>query len=56
MSNKNPYTLSFGRIPNEYISRDVLISDILDSLHNDMVDDQAFKLTGIRGTGKTGAQ
>ena len=53
MSNKNPYTLSFGRIPNEYISRDVLISDILDSLHNDMVDDQAFKLTGIRGTGKT---
>ena len=53
MSNRNPYTLGFGRIPNEYINRDILISDILDALNNDMVDDQAFKLTGIRGTGKT---
>lgn len=30
MNNRNPYTLSFGRIPNEYISRDIIISDILD--------------------------
>lgn len=53
MNKGNPYTLGFGRIPNEYISRDVLISDIIEALNNDMVDDQAFKLTGIRGTGKT---
>ena len=53
MTSKNPYTLNFGRIPNEYISRDLIISEILDAINSDIVDEQAFKLTGIRGTGKT---
>ncbi len=50
---KNPYAISFGRIPNQYISRDILIEDVLDELNSDIVDEQAFKITGVRGTGKT---
>ena len=53
MSKRNPYTISFGRIPNQYISRTVLIDNIIESLESDQVEEQAFKLTGIRGTGKT---
>ena len=53
MSERNPYTLNFGKIPKCYISRDVLIDEIIDNLCADSPDDQAFKLTGIRGTGKT---
>lgn len=52
-SQKNPYAISFGRIPNQYIRRDLLIYDILEELESDIVREQAFKLTGIRGTGKT---
>ena len=53
MTGRNPYAISFGRIPNQYIRRDVLIYDILDMLMAEPVMEQAFKLTGIRGTGKT---
>ena len=50
---RSPYSISFGRIPNQYISRSLLIEDIIDILNADPVEEQAFKLTGIRGTGKT---
>lgn len=50
---RSPYSISFGRIPNQYISRSLLIEDIIDILNAEPVDEQAFKLTGIRGTGKT---
>ena len=53
MADKNPYTTSFGRIPKQYISRDALIDNIIDIIDSDIVTEQAFKLTGIRGTGKT---
>ncbi len=53
MSARNPYAISFGRIPNQYISRSLLIDDIIDTLNSDIVEEQAFKITGIRGTGKT---
>ncbi|SDA62111.1 hypothetical protein SAMN02910275_01658 [Butyrivibrio sp. INlla18] len=53
MSTRNPYAISFGRIPNQYISRSLLIDDIIDTLNSDIVEEQAFKITGIRGTGKT---
>lgn len=45
--------ISFGRIPTQYISRRVLISDIIDALESDIIEEQAYKLTGVRGTGKT---
>ncbi|MBR5635500.1 MAG: hypothetical protein IKW81_01040 [Pseudobutyrivibrio sp.] len=53
MAVRSPYSISFGRIPNQYISRSMLIEDIVDILNSNPVEEQAFKLTGIRGTGKT---
>ncbi len=50
---RNPYTINFGKIPKQYINRDVLISEIIESLESKDIDEQAFKITGIRGTGKT---
>lgn len=50
---KNPYAITFGRIPNQYINRNVLIDSIVDILDYEDITEQAFKLTGIRGTGKT---
>ncbi|MDO4960429.1 MAG: ATP-binding protein [Eubacteriales bacterium] len=51
--NQNPYAISFGRIPEQYINRDSIIDDIIQTLNNKIIQEQAFKLTGIRGTGKT---
>lgn len=53
MKERNPYAISFGRIPNKYLKRSLLIDDIVDTLDSDIVEEQAFKITGIRGTGKT---
>lgn len=53
MSSRNPYYISFGRIPTQYISRGIIIDSIIETLESDVVEEQAFKLTGIRGTGKT---
>ena len=53
MDRQNPYAISFGRIPHQYISRDVMLSSITEALDSNFTDERAFKLTGIRGTGKT---
>ena len=53
MTERNPYYISFGRIPTQYISRSVIIDSIIEILLSDRVEEQAFKLTGIRGMGKT---
>ncbi len=53
MVEKNPYVINFGRVPNQYISRDYLIDSVVETLESELVEEQAFKLTGIRGTGKT---
>ena len=53
MNKRSPYSISFGRIPSQYISRSLMIEDIIDILNSEPVEEQAFKLTGIRGTGKT---
>ncbi len=53
MTTKNPYTIGFGKIPSKYFSRDVLIDSIMEEFESDTPDEQAFKITGIRGTGKT---
>ncbi|MCR5603435.1 MAG: hypothetical protein K6G27_07015 [Lachnospiraceae bacterium] len=49
----NPYTTGFGRIPSHYIVRDIVIDDIIESINAYEIQGQAYKLTGIRGTGKT---
>ncbi|MBO4457176.1 MAG: hypothetical protein J5802_05625 [Butyrivibrio sp.] len=53
MAKKNPYTISFGKIPTQFINRNSIIDSITEALDSDVPDEQAFKLTGIRGTGKT---
>ena len=53
MNNRNPYTISFGKVPTKYLSRASIIDSIVEALESDIPDEQAFKLTGIRGTGKT---
>ena len=53
MNKKNPYSLSFGTIPHQLIGRDIIISDLLEALNNEYSGEQAFKLTGVRGAGKT---
>lgn len=53
MNNRNPYTISFGKVPTKYLSRVSIIDSIVEALESDIPDEQAFKLTGIRGTGKT---
>lgn len=53
MAERNPYVISFGRIPTQYISRTLIIDNIIESLESDIIEEQAYKLTGVRGTGKT---
>ena len=53
MDKRNPYTISFGKIPTQYISRTHIIESISEAFDEEPTDEQAFKLTGIRGTGKT---
>lgn len=49
----NPYAVAFGRIPTSYINRDIIIDEIVSAFNSENVDSQCFKLTGIRGSGKT---
>ena len=51
--NKNPFTPSFGRKPNEYIERFNDEDYIYDLFTNSPITDQIYILTGIRGSGKT---
>ncbi len=53
MTTRNPYTIGFGKIPSKYFSRDILIDSIIEEFDSEDPDEQAFKITGIRGTGKT---
>ena len=36
MSDRNPYAISFGRIPNQFIGRDLLIDEIVETLNSDL--------------------
>lgn len=55
MSNNinNPYAVAFGRIPTSYIKRDIVIDEVLSAFLSENVDSQCYKLTGVRGSGKT---
>lgn len=53
MAERNPYAISFGKIPTRYINRSIIMDNIIESLESDIIEEQAFKITGIRGTGKT---
>ena len=50
---KNPFVINFGKIPSQYISRDLLIDEITDLLLDEDEQNMCFMLTGTRGSGKT---
>ena len=49
----NPFSINFGKVPNQYISRDVVINEIIEEITSDYYQNQCFMLTGTRGSGKT---
>lgn len=53
MASKNPFAINFGKVPLQYISRDILIDEISEELSSDYVQNPCFMLLGTRGSGKT---
>ena len=53
MAKNNPFTLSFGKSPNEIISRYALVNDIIDTFQSENPISNAYLIEGLRGTGKT---
>lgn len=49
----NPYSLTFGQEPRQYISRNEEISTIINQFTADDLAQQCYMITGLRGTGKT---
>lgn len=49
----NPFTLSFGKKPLQYISRISQTNEIIDNFNAQEPVNQLYMLTGVRGTGKT---
>ncbi len=49
----NPFTLNFGKVPTQYIDRDILIDEIISDLTAEEIQNQCFMLSGTRGSGKT---
>lgn len=50
---RNPFEINFGKIPSQYISRDLLLDEITENLVSPEVRNACFMLTGARGSGKT---
>ncbi|MCR5205768.1 MAG: ATP-binding protein, partial [Lachnospiraceae bacterium] len=53
MKKDNPFTLTFGRQPNEYINRYDNMNSIISTFEADNPVSQTFLIEGIRGSGKT---
>ena len=49
----NPFSLSFGTEPKEYITRNQQIDKIVSTFKDEAPSSYAYMLTGIRGAGKT---
>lgn len=49
----NPFTLSFGKKPLQYISRIAQTNQIIDNFKAVIPSNQIFMITGVRGSGKT---
>ena len=50
---KNPFSISFGKKPYQYIEREFIIDEITEELESDIIQNQCFMITGVRGSGKT---
>lgn len=49
----NPFTLSFGKKPLQYISRISQTNEILENFNASEPSNQVYMITGVRGSGKT---
>lgn len=49
----NPYTLSFGKVPIQYIPRPVQTDEIIDVFEMEKPTVQVYMVSGVRGAGKT---
>ena len=49
----NPFTLSFGKKPTQFISRITQTNEIVDNFKAEQPSNQIYMLTGVRGSGKT---
>lgn len=50
---RNPFSISFGTLPTQYISRITQTNQIVEMFTDDNPSNHVFMLTGIRGSGKT---
>lgn len=49
----NPFTLSFGRKPLQFISRIAQTNQVIETFQSDVPSTQIYMISGVRGSGKT---
>jgi len=49
----NPFTLTFGALPDQFISRPILFNRIFDDFASPQPSSHSYMITGVRGSGKT---
>ena len=49
----NPFTITFGKKPKQYIERIMQTKEIIDTFTDEEPSNQVYMLTGVRGCGKT---
>lgn len=50
---ENPYSLVFGKMPRNYIDRELELNEIIETFSEEEPSIRAYALTGLRGCGKT---
>ena len=53
MKKENPFSLTFGKSPNELVSRYEYAEEIINTFKSHVPSSQAYLIQGIRGSGKT---
>lgn len=53
MGKNNPFSLTFGKLPNELVSRYEYAEEIIKTFKSQIPASQAYLIEGIRGSGKT---
>ena len=53
MKQENPFTLTFGQKPTEFISRTEQIGKIIQTIDMELPSSKVYMSAGVRGSGKT---
>ena len=53
MKQENPFTLTFGQKPTEFISRTEQIGKIIQTFDMELPSSKVYMIAGVRGSGKT---